>query len=733
MRKIKIFITVLFLFVIYWNVGAQNQYGIDPNDIVPAAVFPQLGHSDDVNAVFFSPDGRQIISSDGKTIKLWNAASGREIRSFTDTSNWVTSIALSPDGKYIVSSGGKIIKLWYLASGREIKDFIGHRGNVKAVAFSPNGRQIVSCSHDWNPSDRSNIDNTIRIWDVASGREIIIIESHSESVNSVAFSPDGIRIVSGSSDKTIKLWDASTGREIRTFSGHSESVNSVAFSPDGKFIVSGSGSFFRSFYDEPENNTIKLWDAFTGHEIGTITGHQEGVNAVIFSPDGKQIISGSNDKTIKIFDASNGREIRTISGHQGSVNSIVFSPDGRQIASGSEDSTIKLWNVTTGREVRTLSGYQNKISSIAFSPNSRQVVSGLKDGTLKQWDITTGREIRSLTGHTFPVNSVAFSPDGRQIISGATDDTGKLWREQLESTVKLWDTNSGRERRTFSRLDIISSLMFSPDGKQILVSTRNNQNTSAGGGFSYDIFIPTIGTIKLYDTVTGREISDFTIKEGQMDNVTFSPDGRYILTSNRESLILLNVSTGNEVWTYTNPAGWVNSVAFSTDGSQILASFRNTIKLWEFSTGRDIWTFTDNSERLKSASFSSDGKQIYTISDTGTKLWDITTRSEIKTITSVFFNVRSSDNRRAASISSNGTMILHDISTGKEIAQFINFIDGEWVIITPDGYYNTSPNGDKYLNVRTGNNVYGIDRYRNTYYKPQIIEARLQGRPDPVR
>ena len=722
-----------------WSIAAQELYSIDPNNNTGAdiSVFPQLRHIVGVESIAFSSDGRYIVSSSSEVIKLWDAASGREIRSFTGHSGWVNVIALSPDDKHIASgSCDKTIKLWDVASGDEIRSFTGHSGWVNTIAFSPDGKQIVSGSYDWYPWDRTNtdVDDSIRIWDTDTGHEIRTIKGHSNSINSVAFSPDGKQIVSGSEDKTIKLWDASTGQEIRTFSGYSKSVKSAAFSPDGRFIVSCAGelNIFSHLFDEsPGDNTIKLWDASTGREIKTFSGHQDRVNTVVFSSDGKQIISGSSDKSIKIFNASTGRVIRTISDHQHSIQSIAFNSNGRQIAAGYGNGTIKLWNAATGREIRTMTGNQRLIYSAAFSPDKRHIVFGLNDGTVKLWDITTGRETRTLSGHSFPVDFITFSPDGSQILSGASDNTNKLWNQSLDSTVKLWDTNTGREIRTFSRLDIISSLMFSPDGKEILIAARNNRNTHIGGGISLDIYISDIRTIKLYETATGREIKVFQIEESQMDNIAYSPNGKYILICSGNSLKLFDVFAGNNIWTYTDPAGWVNSAEFSPDGKQMLASFGNTIKLWDVLTGRKIWIFKESSSRLYSAEFSSSGKQIFTISDSGTKLWDIARKREIRTITGHFFRVRSPDDRRAVTFSLHGTMILKDTSTGKEIAQFISFNDGEWLVITPDGYYNASPNGDIYLNVRVGNNVYGIDQYRSTYYKPQIVEARLQGRPDP--
>ncbi len=215
--------------------------------------------------------------------------------------------------------------------------------------------------------------------------------------------------------------------------GHQDSVNSVSFSPNGKTLASGS-----------RDKTIKLWDLASGKEIRTLSGHQEGVNSVSFSPDGKTLASGSDDKSIKLWDLTSGKEPRTLSGHKKRVNSVSFSPDGKTLASVSLNNTIKLWNLSTGAESRTLSGdrepdwslsyesdwlsfSQNPDSSVSFSPDGKTLASGSWNETIKLWDLATGKRLRTLSGHQSFVNSVSFSPDGKTLASGSADKTIKLW------------------------------------------------------------------------------------------------------------------------------------------------------------------------------------------------------------------------------------------------------------------------------------------------------------------
>ncbi len=191
----------------------------------------------------------------------------------------------------------------------------GHSDVVCGVAYSPDGKHIASASAD----------KTIKVWDSATGQEVLTIQGHRYFVCDVAYSPDGTRIVSGSLDKTVRVWDAATGRELLTLNGHTKPVNSVAYRSDGQQIVSGG-------YD----NTLKVWDAKTGRELFTLDGHTAGVICVTFSPDSKHIASGSSDQTLKIWDAVTGQETFTFGGHAGPVSSVAYSPDSTRIVSGSD-------------------------------------------------------------------------------------------------------------------------------------------------------------------------------------------------------------------------------------------------------------------------------------------------------------------------------------------------------------------------------------------------------------
>ena len=320
---------------------------------------------------------------------------------------------------------------------------VGHSIWVLSVVFSPDGQLALSGS----------VDQTLKLWDVSSGREIRTFKGHRRAVSSVAFSPDAQLALSGSYDRTLKLWDVSSGREIRAFKGHRSSVYSVAFSPDGRLALSGAGRRGRG--------EMRLWDVSSGREVRTFKGHKGRVESVAFGPDGRCALSGGRDRDsaqMKLWDVWSGREIRAFEGHTNFVESVAFSPDGRWALSGGGDKCgeMELWDVSSGREIRTFKGHTESVESVAFSPDGQWALSGSEDDTLKLWDVSSGRDIRTFRGHTAEVNSVAFSPDGRRALSGSED-----------GTVRLWDTTTGQGIAAFAGAEVDGSeewLVWTPDG-----------------------------------------------------------------------------------------------------------------------------------------------------------------------------------------------------------------------------------------------------------------------------
>ena len=407
------------------------------------------GHKLSIERIAFSPDGQTLAGGgEGNTVRLWDVPTGASKLTLRGDGDGILGIAFSPDGHTLVVSNyvpihngipqGETIRLWDAVTGARKGTFTGHTENVSSVAFSPEGRTLASGSRD----------ATIRLWDTITGEHKTTLTGHTGSVFSVAFSPDGRTLASGSRDETIRLWDTITGEHKTTLTGHTGSVYSVAFSPDGRTLASGS-----------RDETIRLWDAITGEHKTTLTRHTDSVYSVAFSPDGRTLASGSGDATIRLWDAVMGRHKQTLTGHMFGVGNVVFTPDGSMLASSGEwqDQTIRLWDAATGEHKQTLTGHRHEITSIAFSPDGRTLASGSVDNTIRLWDAATGEHKQTLTGHTFDVYSIVFSPDGRLLASGSYKEIG------------LWDVAMGEHKQTLTGHTIgVSSIAFSPDGRMLV-------------------------------------------------------------------------------------------------------------------------------------------------------------------------------------------------------------------------------------------------------------------------
>ena len=285
----------------------------------------------------------------------------------------------------------------------------GHSQAVRGIAFSPDGETIATASYD----------ETIKLWNWKTGKQLATLAGHSQDVECVAFSPDGKILASGSDDNAIKLWNAKTGEELQTLVGHSGWVRCLAFDRDGQILVSGS-----------DDNTIKLWNLETGEKLGAIAAHDSGVYAIALSADGETLVSGSNDSTIKVWNLRTGENVRTIAGHSDSVWSLAISPDGETLVSGSGDNTIGVWNLRTGERLQALSGHSDKVVSVAISADGERLVSGSGDKTIKVRQLSTGEELATLAGHLGSVWCLAILPDGETLVSGSDDNTIRVWRAE---------------------------------------------------------------------------------------------------------------------------------------------------------------------------------------------------------------------------------------------------------------------------------------------------------------
>ena len=391
---------------------------------------------------------------------------------------------------------------------------IPHSWSINSVALSPDGARVISAGRE----------GQLKLWDAATGRLLRTLVGHTHEVMSVAFSPDGASVLSGGLDQTVKLWDAASGRVLRTLQGHSNFVHAVAFSPNGKTLVSAS-----------EDGTVKLWERATGELVRTLgrswLGFSSPVFAVAISPDGALIASGHGDKTVKIWEAASGRLLQTLKGHSSEVFAVAFSPDGTLILSGSwlgaarnAADTLRLWDVATGRPIRIFSGSNWDNKSIAFASDGARIFSGALS-----WDVQTGEMLATpVTEGTY--SPKAYSQDGSFALSvverGGSDELS-LWRTQPRQLMRIFAEQSQGFR----------SVSLSTDGSRLLSVNGSDVRYLTG----YRPKDAPVGRLNLWSTSTGQIVQSFEEAPAYVGSAALSPDGqRVVAGSSGDPLKLLS-------------------------------------------------------------------------------------------------------------------------------------------------------------------------------------------------
>ncbi|KAJ7201159.1 hypothetical protein GGX14DRAFT_465982 [Mycena pura] len=459
---------------------------------------------------------------------------------------------------------------------------------VVSVAFSPDDAQIVCALRSFRgPPDLEDVPVTIQVFDASTGQVQRNMKGHTDWVNTIAFSPGGDLVVSGSEDTTIKLWSAITGEMRADLNGHTSAVTSVAFSADGSTVVSGS-----------EDRNVKIWNTITGRMQANLI-HTDFVNSVAFSPDGRTVISGARDGTVKMWDAATTELRREFKDHSSDddwrgIKSVAFSRDGSRVVSA-DNCTISIWNVITGRQELRIGvpgfvtgpndtlGY---LSSVTFSSDGRWVIAGLWSHTIEVWNAITGEMHAKLKGHSGRVFSLAVSSDGSRIISGAEDCTIRIWNmtmlETQASTTTMGESHAGP----------VTSISFSRDGSQVVSGSEDK-------------------TARVWNARTGRIQVELKGHRGHVSVVAFSPDGSQVITGDRDTVRIWNSLTGvmHANFHFRNCRS-IGAVALSEDGSHLVCASSEGIWICNTATeksqlirGRDLSAFGV-------LAFSQDGRQI---------------------------------------------------------------------------------------------------------------------------
>jgi eukaryotic-like serine/threonine-protein kinase len=575
------------------------------------------GHKDLVSCVAFSPDGRRLVSANGGVrtpgeIKIWDVAAGREVRALPAHATPVRGLAFSPDGRQLASvgsgfaSGGTSLpgelKIWDAASGKQLRCIPGSEPAASPPAFS-----AVAFSPDASESKRRVAfadGHTVRTFDPATGKEPMRLSKQPYPVNSVAYSPDGRWLASGSADGAVIVRDTETGREAQVLR-HPDGISGLAFSPDGRRLAGAAG-----------NSIVKVWDVTTGNEALVLHGHTDTVATVAFSPDGWRLASAGGDGTVKLWDATTAPQAVSLPGRFSHVNDFAFDADGRRMAIAS-GFIVRVLDTTTRVEVRTLTAHAAHVRSVAYSPDSRRLASAGDDRTVRVWDATNGAEIFCLRGHTAPVFAVAFSPDGQRLASISRGPAKGGRRAPGE--VSIWDLRAGQSLLTlpgqteFGSDLAFAHMAFSPDGTRLATNEGR--------------------TVRVWNATTGQQILALGGLEGIVTRVAYSPDGSRLAAASRDgSVKIWDAVTGEAVFVLRGHTSAVHGLAYSPDGRRLATvvggvnkggeRLYTQVKLWDPLTGQEILTLRGTLADIPRVAFDPGGRRLAASGETDVTIWE---------------------------------------------------------------------------------------------------------------
>jgi WD40 repeat protein len=716
-----------------------------------AEIVIQAGHAGGITGAAYSGDGQHILTaSRDSTLRLWEARSGREIRVLSGHTSAVMDVVFLPDGKRAASASvDHTVRIWDTETGKELRTLSGHNDWVNRVVVSPDGKLLASASGD----------ETVRVWEVETGREIARLEGHRETVSAVAFSPDGKWLASANGlskgvpspmkilfwrtsdwreDHAINLsWDQRAGRGPR-------SANALSFSPDSRRIAcSGSGI-------AAVENQVRVFDVQSGDQLWA-QASGNGFARAAFSPDGKYVAAASFDKTARVWDSGSGKEIHLLDQNESWVTVVAFAPTGDTLLTAGVDRSIRLWSVESGKKLRDIAGGALIKTGLVLAGND--IFTGGRGATLQRWDLVNGQMTETVMGKPGVRENLRNGDGGLAFYIGRREDG--QFDAQLQRSQQSW---RALQNRPDKNLSAIAALAATPDGRQLLyadpdfklrryeIATKKTSEPFAGLGhaayinslaLSADGRVAVSGgadkTVMLWDVTGEKKLRDFMGADAEVRAVAISPDGRRVAAASWDGATRVwDAASGmllHKLERRNSERYW--AVVFSPDGKTIATGDTQQITLWDADSGRQLKALMGHRNYVFSVAFLPDGQRLVSSSADGTvRLWDIASGRDqlLPGSESVALRVAAAaDGKRVFAASIDGAVRIWDVASAALVASFVSFTDGEWVTVASNGYFNTSANGSKWLNVRKGRQIFGLDQYFDAFYRPDYLKLALQG------
>lgn len=659
-------------------------------------------HATSMTRTAFSPDGRWLVSASSDAIKIWAVENGRMIRSFAGPGSEVTELQISSDGRSIAALTSRSLVVWNSDTGTQ-------RSSIK-LPYNTRGLELTA------PDEARVVDTgQIQVYDTRTGqlkRKVgneVSVSSESGYPNYAAFSPDRRTLALGYVRYPNK-WlarvvarDAATGDEIAVFESHTDDVRDVAVSPDGNLIASGSA-----------DKTVRLFDLKARKLLHTWPGHENHLVRVIFSRDGKRVFSGDGSDYLHVWDVATGKQLDRIKLDHLSTSELNVSPDGKLLVIA-YTGRITLWDAQTLKFVREMQGGSNQNYELKLHTVGPDTWLSSDDFYVhRRWSVTTGQLLQNLTtkidvrparkqssdgswpvvqltGEEVSTSSNITDPATKTFIAdtlytfhdSVSDDTRLIaGARRGNQEFEIWDTQAGKRVSIFKQKDDLFYPVFSPDNRKIAGVSKLSEKTGAMG-------------LRVWDVTTGK--LEKTLHTGNFlpYHLNYSPDGKSILLHGKATT-LVDAASGKRIWHISQDDKYYSKAFFSPDGKTIaVTEYGPRVYLLDSANGRVVRTFEGNPGSAESVLFLQNGT-------------------------------------RVVSGNSNGTSAIWDARTGQLLATMVIQRSGEWITITPEGFFVSSEKGAELVHVARGFDTIGVQQVYQALYRPDLVKEKLAGDPKGI-